>query len=147
MKVTMKASGFDQLYVALNHAADRVRDAARKQMHRGADIIVDEAKLNTPVDKHNLERSIRKEVNYGFRGRLQIQIVMGGIVNGVNVDEYAYEVHENYEDMGVGPGTAAKRLANPGRYVGSKFLERAMKDNQDKLQRGMISAVLKEWHL
>jgi hypothetical protein len=147
MKIQLKTSGFDQLYAALNHAAERVSTSARKQMHRGADAIVKEARLNTPVDEHNLEESIKKDVNYGVRGRLQIQIVMGGFVNGVNVDEYAMEIHENYSQMGVGPGTIAKRLANPGRYVGEKFLERAVRDNEKKLTAAMILAVLREWRL
>lgn len=151
MKVSVKTSGFDQLYAALNHASERVSDTARKHMHRSADLVVREAQLNAPVDKHNLEESIKKEVNYGFRGRLQIQVVMGGFVNGVNVDEYAVEVHENYDPnndgVRVGPGTWAKRLANPGRYVGRKFLERAVKDNENRIMKGMISAVMKEWRL
>lgn len=147
MKPSMKATGFDQLYLALNHAAARVKDGARKQLHAAADSILREAKLNTPVDKHNLEESLKKEVDYGYRGRLQIQIVMGGFVNGVNVDQYAAEVHENYDDENPGEGTKEKRRANPGRHVGRKFLERAMQENQDRIRRGMLSAVMREWHL
>lgn len=49
--------------------------------------------------------------------------------------------------MGVGPGTAAKRAANPGRYIGEKFLDRAVKAQRDKLNAAMIDAVNKEWHL
>ena len=147
MKIGIKMTGFDQLYAALGHTAERVSDTARKQMHRGADTIVKEAQLNAPVDKHNLEQSIRKEVDYGFRGRLQIQIIMGGFVNGVNVDEYAVEVHEHYDDEHPGKGTQKKREQNPGRYVGAKFLERAVKEQQDKLTKGMISAVMREWRL
>ena len=151
MRINLKTRGFDQLYAQLAYTADRVKDGARKQMHRGADRIVTEARLNAPVDEGNLEASIKKEVNYGVRGRLNIMVVMGGFVNGVNVDKYAVEVHENYEGMlknGV-PGklTDIKRQANPGRYVGQKFLARAIADNEAKIQAAMISAVVKEWKL
>jgi len=147
MKSGIKITGLNEIYLALNHAAERVADGARKAMHRGADEIVREAKLNTPVDEHNLEESIRKEVTYGFRGRLVINVIMGGMVNGVNVDNYAVEVHENYSQMKPGPGTVAKRQANPQRYVGEKFLERAGKDVRARLERNAIQVVRREWKL
>lgn len=147
MKAAMRVQGAGLLVTQLRHAGERVLDKARKTMHREADKIVKEAQLNAPVDKHNLEQSIRKEVSYGVRGRLQIDIVAGGMVNGVDVDLYVMEIHENYASMGVGPGTAAKRAANPGRYVGEKFLERAVRDRKGKLNAAVISAVNQEWHL
>lgn len=147
MKAAIRVRGANELMAQLRYTGERVLDKARKTMHRQADKIVEEARLNAPVDKHNLEQSIRKEVSYGVRGRLQIDIVAGGFINGVNVDLYVMEVHENYASMGVGPGTAAKRAANPGRYIGEKFLDRAVKARRDKLNAAMIDAVNKEWHL
>lgn len=143
----MSVSGLDQIYAQINHAAARVTDGARKAMHRSADHIVREAKLNAPVDEHNLEESIRKEISYGFRGRLVINIIMGGMVNGVNVDNYAVFVHENYSSLQPGPKTRAKQEANPQRLVGEKFLARAVKDNRQRLERAVLSATLREWRL
>jgi len=145
MKITTKVYGAQDLIVSLRNTGKRVVESARKTMHRGADAIVSEAQLNTPVDKHNLEQSIQKEISYGDRGRLEIDIVVGGFVNGVNVDTYAIQVHENYQSMNPGPGTLAKRLANPGRYVGEKFLERALEDQRERFEKVMINAVIKEW--
>lgn len=147
MKASIKTQGFSGLYASLRHAGQRVQENGRKTMHRQADAIVKEARLNAPVDKHNLEESIRKEIDYVQRGRLQITIKMGGFVGGVNVDRYALEVHENYESMKPGPGTLAKMQANPGRIIGSKFLERAIEASRGKLQKAMVEAVIKEWHL
>lgn len=150
MKPKLTVTGADQVFVALRNTADRVSATARKTMHRGADQIVREAKLNTPHDDGELEDSIKKEVAYGERGRLQIDVVCGGIVRGVNVDNYAMEVHENYEGMlrhGPGPNTLAKMNANPGRYIGSKFLERARAAVAPKLIRDMIQAVTREFKL
>jgi hypothetical protein len=124
-------------------------------MDRGADKIVKEAQLNAPVDKHNLEDAIHKEKSYEDRGRMRVEIVVGGEVRGVDVDRYAMMVHENYEGMlravrkdgsqgGPGPGTLAKRAANPGRYVGEKFLERAVDDQMPKIIAQMSAAIIRE---
>ncbi len=145
MKTNVKITGLSELAVILRHAGERVPDKARKTMHRGADKIVEEARLNAPVDEHNLENSIRKERNYSYRGLL-ISIEVGGYVNGVNVDEYAMRVHEDYIEDKPGPGTKEKRRANPGRHVGGKFLERALLEQEKKLHASMVEAVMSEWH-
>ena len=147
MKIITKAHGVEDLVLQLRNTADRVSGTARKTMHRNADKIVELAQLQTPVDKHNLEQSIRKEVGYGARGRLEIDIVVGGFVNGVNVDHYAAEVHENYDDDNPGPNTEAKRNANPGVQIGHHYLERAVDKYRPKLQREMIEDVLRMWRL
>lgn len=143
MKINLNVSGDATIITMFRNLAQKVPDNARKVMHRAADRVVKEAQLNTPVDEHNLEQSIRKVVSYQNRGRLSIQIQMGGVVNGVNVDEYAMRIHENYIDENAGPGTRAKRLANPGRYVGGKFLERAIAEevNRGRLRKEMIDMV------
>jgi HK97 gp10 family phage protein len=147
MQIKMNVTGLNDLVLKLRNTAERVSDTARKTMHRGADKIVKEAKLNCPVDEGNLEASIKKEVAYGERGRLEIDVAVGGTINGVNVDEYATEVHEHYEGMKPGPGTQAKREANPGRYVGEKFLTRAAETVRPRLEKDAISDVLKVWKL
>lgn len=151
MKVLMRVLGLDTLMAKLRYVATTVPENGRKTMHRAADRIVREAKLNTPVDTHNLEATIRKEVEYGFRGRLKINIVMGGVVNGVNVDQYATIIHERYEQVisvnGPGEGTLAKRAANPGRYIGEKFLERALEDNRERLEESIFQAVIGSFKL
>jgi ASC-1-like (ASCH) protein len=147
MQFKGKITGLEEIAVGLRHAADRVKDSARKQMHRSADKIVREAKLNTPVDRHNLEESIRKEVSYGDRRRLQITVIAGGEVNGVNVDQYAALIHEHYESMKPGKGTIAKRAKYPDRYIGSKFLERAERDNRQRLLDSMIETVKAVWYM
>lgn len=146
MRMKMEEFGCDELIVTLTNIARKVPETGRKTMHRGADKIIKEAQLNAPVDKHNLEQSITKEIGYDQDqgGRLTIIIRVGGSVNGVDVEEYAMSVHENYGDMTPGPGTIAKREANPGRYVGEKFLQRAVEDQRQKLMKAMIDAIYEE---
>jgi hypothetical protein len=144
VKAGLKVYGCDELAGLMKELAGRVPKQGRKVMDRGADKIVKEAALNAPVDKHNLEDAIHKEKSYEDRGRLKIDIVVGGEVRGVDVDRYAMLIHENYEGMNPGKGTLAKRAANPGRYVGGKFLERAVDDQMPKIIKQMTEAILRE---
>jgi hypothetical protein len=144
MKAKMTMSGDIELVAQLRYLAQKVPENARKVMHREANNIVKEARLNAPVDDAELEDAIHIEKGYESRGRLTIDVVVGGIVRGVDVDRYAMLIHENYESMTPGPGTIAKRAANPGRYVGGKFLERAVDDRMPKLEKAMIAGVLKD---
>jgi len=134
----MKLYGADDLRASLRNIATKVPENGRKVMHRAADKIVERAQLFCPVDLGNLEESIHKEVKYEQRGRLAIDIVAGGLVGGVDVDAYASEIDENYESMRPGPGTIAKRDANPGVYVGEHFIDRAVEEQAPKLEAALI---------
>lgn len=146
MKANLKIKGFDTFQAMIRSIAEKVPDKARKTMHRVADRVVTEAKLNTPVDEFNLEDSIRKEVSYAsYRGRLVIEIKVGGMMNGVNVDKYAMLVHENYEGAvapnGPGRRTKMKMGNNPGRYIGSKFLSRALEAERYRLNPEIFAEI------
>jgi hypothetical protein len=144
MKMGMKTTGANELAAALFSKAKKVPDNARKVMHAQAKIIVREAKLNAPVDDRELEDSIAIKKSYEERGRLRIEIVAGGVVRGVDVSRYAMIIHENYEGQlknGPGKNTLAKMAANPGRWIGSKFLERARQAQQKKLMSALIHSV------
>jgi hypothetical protein len=140
--MSMKEKGCDELMAQLRYVAGKVPDNARKVMHRQADKVVKLAQLYAPFDDGELEESIHKEVGHEDNNRLAIDIVAGGIVNGVDVDTYAAEMEENYESMKPGPGTIAKREANPGVYVGGKFLERALNDSATELTDRLLESVI-----
>jgi HK97 gp10 family phage protein len=142
--INMKVTGLDELLVKFEHAAQKVPDNARKVMHREAAKVVKKAQLYAPVDKHNLEKAIHIEKSYGTRGRLSISIVVGGVVDGVNVDQYAALIHENYESMKPGAETIAKRDANPGVDIGRKFLERAAAESKKRLESALIKSVMSD---
>lgn len=138
---TMKVIGLQEVRAFLRHGGERVEDKARKVMHRAADAIVKEARINAPYDTGALQDSIHKVVGYEYRGRLAIDVVAGGFVDGVNVGDYATFVHENYDDAHPGIGTAIKRTVYPDHFIGSKYLARALETVQPKLERAMIQAV------
>jgi hypothetical protein len=133
-----KLYGADALRTALRNIADKVPENGRKVMHRAADKIVERAKLFCPVDLGNLEDSIHQETTYEGRGRLAIDIVAGGEFGGIDVDAYASEIDENYSSMHPGPGTIAKRNANPGVYIGEHFIDRAVAEQEPKLEAALI---------
>jgi hypothetical protein len=144
MKFSAEITGVPEVMLALRNLAETVPDKARKTMHRNADKIVELARLQAPVDKHNLEDSIHKEIGYDDARRLQIDIIAGGEVNGVNVEDYVALIHENYSSMKPGPGTVAKMTSNPGVLIGEKFLTRAYDKYEAKLNADMIQDVLKD---
>lgn len=138
----IKQFGCEELVAQFRSLAKKVPDNARKVMHRETDKIVERARLFAPRDDGELEQAIHKVIGYEGRGRLKIDIEVGGIVNGVNVDRYAALIHENYESMTPGPGTVAKRAANPGVRIGSKFLTRAIKESMPKLNKALITSMI-----
>lgn len=152
MKATMKVSGAKAVGFDLRSIADRVPDGARKQMHRSAEKIVKVARIQTPRDLGNLEKSIQILKSYGYRGRLQIDI---GIhpsgdevnINGkpINVSDYAAIIHENYESViaknGPGKRTLIKMNQYPGYRIGSGFLSRAAAAEEKKLEAKMIAVI------
>lgn len=149
MRPRIKLTGIAEMRVELRTLADRVPDTARKTMHRSAEIIVEEARLNVPEDIGNLKNAIKIIKDYaGIRGRLQIDIgiVPDGTevnINGKPIDvmQYAAIIHENYESMTPGKRTLAKRSANPNRYIGSGFLRRAAAEEEPKLSLKTIAAI------
>jgi hypothetical protein len=51
------------------------------------------------------------------------------------------EVHENYESYHPGEGTQAKRAADPGRYIGEGYMDRAVKDKKPEAVNKVRKAV------
>jgi hypothetical protein len=127
----------DAVRAELRYATKTVPENARKEMHRAADRIVKQAKLNAPVESGALEDSIRKERSTGDRGRLQLDIVAGG--EG-DLDRYALIMHES--DYELGPRSRAKQQAVGGRAkVGRKFVTRAVNKEKKTIREGIAAVV------
>lgn len=154
MKGKMTIRGLSAVVTELKSIGHRVPDTARKTMRRSAERIVKRAKEYVPEDTGDLRRSIKAHFNYGFNGRLEIDITAGsnsvdakGFVVNAHLNQYAALVHEHYENFTITPGpkTQLKMSAHPGK-VGSKFLERASLEEEDKLRERMIQSITTAIH-
>jgi len=138
-------TGVGQVKARLRNIAEKVPDHAARTMRTIAAKIEKQSKLQCPHDDGELEDSIHQEVMIDETNRrLVIDIVAGGVVRGVDVDQYAVIIHENYEGQlkhGPGKNTLAKMAANPGVVIGSKFIQRAVDDAEPKLVKATIEAI------
>lgn len=120
-----------------------VAEIAKKKLARAKDAwlkgvndIMQESIDNAPVDKHNLEKA--HSITIEERGRkLVARIDVGGTVDGVDVDKYAWVVHDGSYKLG--PGSVKK--AATGKKVGRKFLDRAIDDKTPDLVEAVKKAV------
>jgi hypothetical protein len=107
-----------------------MRDAAEQ----GAELIMAKSQSNAPVDTHNLEEAhhIKQTVTDADHVRFTVEVsgVGFGSDDPRDVDNYAMEMHENYEDYKMGEKSEAKMAA--GHEVGSKYLERAVESEKGK---------------
>jgi hypothetical protein len=62
-------SGIEALIVSLNNISDRSSQGARNELQKGAIAIRDLARRQAPVDKGNLEKSIKEGAFLGSDGR------------------------------------------------------------------------------
>lgn len=152
MEIKSKVTGFDEVKVELRNLAEKSHDHAARTMRRAANRIVKRAQDYVPQDKGNLEASIHVETMKDERRRLAIDVVAGGVVNGVDTDRYAMLIHEHYESIlggkygkGPSPGTLAKMAKHPGK-VGSKFLERAAKEEEPSILSKVIEVLKSLWN-
>lgn len=145
-------SSWGHVEVALRNIALKVPNHASRTMRRAAARMVAKAKMYVPEDTAALMESIRVEEGRGARGRLQLNLVVGGetIVNArgksINLDQYAEIIHENYEAILVyGPGdrTQEKMDMYGADKVGSGFLTRAADEERASLDREMIDGIKK----
>lgn len=138
---------FRRVEVGLRNIADRVPSHASRAMRRAAIRIMNRAKIYVPEDTEALKDSIRVEAQRGARGRLEINVIAGGLdvinANGrlVSLDQYAAIIHEAYESMNPGPKTVVKMEEYPNAHIGSGFLTRAAEDERETLSRNVIEDI------
>ena len=143
----MRVKGANEVKTELRHTAERVADKARGAMRRAAQRILTQARINAPRDKWNLEEAIQITRTVGERGRLQLDIDIVPTINGVNVQQYAIIMHENYDSIATSDdpearqGTKEKQRQYPNNLIGEKFLERAADAEEKTLTKNIISVI------
>jgi hypothetical protein len=147
MKMTFKVSGVGRVAAQLRQTGELSVDIARGRMKRAAERIKARAQLFVPEDTTALKNTIRVEKTYEGRGRLAIDIVAGNATvmmeNGriINLDQYAWIIHERYSQMKPGEGTRRKMAANPSITIGEGFMTRAYAEEEEKLAGAIVQAV------
>ena len=134
--MTMKVTGDADLIANFEEVRKRVIERATDAVVEGGKLVQRTAKDYSPLDRGNLENSIRREEQITRDGA---NIVIGVDDNepvpeepGKRVGDYATQMHEG--DYNLGPGSRAK--ANElGVEVGRKYVERALEDNADEILR------------
>jgi hypothetical protein len=134
----VKLIGIDSVSALLIQDGKRATSAALRQMRKEAKIIKELSVANSPVDEGNLEAAHAVEEIKKGNERTVIEVGVGGIVNGVDVDAYATEMHEGLYSLG--PRSEAKQASN-GHIVGRKFLERALDEREPKMKEEIETAV------
>lgn len=148
-RIEVDHESWGRVTTMLRNLGPKVDSNAARAMRRAAVRIQERAQNYTPVDEGDLEASIRIVEKRGKRGRLEIDIVMGGDqhhvtkANGqsVNLDSYALLVHEAYSTMKPGPNTIAKRTIYGEDKVGEKFMDRAFADDDGAAYHDVLEAV------
>jgi hypothetical protein len=135
--------------VKLNFARseEKVARGSLAGLRAAAETVAKLAQDYAPVDTGDLEGAIKAEpvrerTALGRFGATSFEV--GVDVAELNLEEhggydYSIQMHEdpNYK---LGPASAAKQSSS-GKQVGYKFLERALKDSEAKIQRSMEAAV------
>lgn len=126
----------------IERAAKEGREAAfkamREETHKIKDISVEQA----PVDTGELEAAHKVVINRNQTDKAHYTIRVGGVVNGVDVDAYAYAIHEGIGWWKLGPKSIQKQ-GTVSRMVGQSFLRRALAERQDDLIRAVYNAAHK----
>lgn len=104
----------------------------------GAELIKQQSVDNAPVDEHNLEDA--HTVSTEDTGKNFIASVdVGGVVNGVDVERYAWIMHDTVYK----PGRKSKEKAATGKKVGRKYLDRALEEKGAEALKLIEDAVRK----
>ncbi|MCR9222936.1 MAG: hypothetical protein NXH70_02605 [Hyphomonas sp.] len=124
-------------------AASTVRVKLRTAMAAAGVMISKESARRAPYMDGNLEAAHTTKVIRSANDGVTVEVAVGGVVNGVDVDKYVMEMHESHGiSYQPGPGTLTKQAADPSVTVGRKFLERAVDDNEDEIIERLEEIIL-----
>lgn len=148
---------FDDLYQELLASDTSTRRDAKAVLRSTAKEIMKASQQMAPLDEGDLEEAHRIDTVRLNEDFIELEISVGGIVNGVDVDEYATIMHEGLAPFGSGTAgevqqyigktgrlssSFLKNASNPSdRQVGGKFLERAVAIFEKPLM-SRLSAIL-----
>lgn len=129
-----------QLGIALQNASREGRANARNTAHTEASYIMEIAEDQAPFDTGELEKAFTLRTNRLRSDRTMFNVEVGGVVDGVNVDEYAWIMHESSYNLGELSRVKQSRV---GRIVGPKYLERAFEEREGPMMQAIYIALFR----
>lgn len=143
----LKITGADTVKRNLARTEQKAKAGSLQGLRDAAQIIVEEARKNAPIDTGDLEKAIvavesRERTSLGRFGQTQIQV-------GVDVSKLELEKHQGFDysvpmhedpNYKLGPLSQAKQDASSN-TVGYKYLARALKDKSKEARAAIESAI------
>lgn len=143
----LKITGADTVKRNLARTEQKAKAGSLQGLRDAAQIIVEEARKNAPIDTGDLEKAIvavesRERTALGRFGQTQIQV-------GVDISKLKLEEHGGYDysirmhedpNYNLGPLSQAKQEGSSN-TVGYKYLARALKDKSKEARAAIESAI------
>ncbi|ATW57954.1 putative tail-component [Pseudomonas phage nickie] len=143
----LKVSGLERVRKNLARTEQKAKAGSLQGLREAAQIVVEEARKNAPIDKGDLENAIvavesRERTSLGRFGQTQIQV--GVDVSKLNLEQhggydYSIKMHED-PNYNLGPLSQAKQN-NSSNTVGYKYLARALKDKTKEARAAIEAAI------
>lgn len=143
----LKITGADTVKRNLARTEQKARAGSLQGLRDAAQIILEEARKNAPVDKGNLEKAIvavesRERTSLGRFGQTQIQVGVDPSLLELEKHggyDYSIRMHED-PNYGLGPLSQAKQERSSN-TVGYKYLARALRDKSREARAAIESAI------
>ena len=133
----------NELAMLLDRAGKEGRDKAFKEMRERTYKIKERSVAQAPVDTGELEAAHRVRIHRNQTNKAHYRIEVTGVINGVDVDDYAYIIEEGIGWYHLGQKSKEKQDANPSVLVGAGFLRRAVEGEEAALIKAVYDAAYK----
>lgn len=142
----LRISGLSTVLANMRRIESKVSSESLQALRSGADLLVRMARRNAPIDEGDLEaaivsREVRNRTALGQFGATNIQVgVDPSLLDLESRKGFDYSIPMHESTYNLGPLSEAKQ-AGQQEIVGSKYLERAMNDLQETIQRKVEEAI------
>lgn len=119
---------------------EKASRASLNALRKAALIVTLAARQNAPIDEGDLEKAIvsierRERTALGRFGSISIQVgVDKGLLELDRRKGFDYSVPMHESTYNLGPLSQEKQNMNPGFTVGPKYLDRAWRDNEERIR-------------
>jgi hypothetical protein len=145
--VGLTVTGWDKIKANIARTEQKAQQNSLAALRAMAKLIVTAARANAPIDEGDLEsaivsKEVRERTAGGQFGQTTIQVgVDTSLLDLESRKGFDYSVPMHEGDYNLGPRSMIKQSFLPGVTVGSKYLERAIQDNQNEVRKRLEAAL------